>query len=179
MPSAFALVVVVILLVAVVLVTSYNRFIQQRQLLADSWADVELELERRHDLIPNLVATVQGYAAHERDVLLHLVELRDVAMEAPPTPDGRAATEPELGQATGRILALAERYPDLRASAGFLGLQRQLATTEDRLAAARRFYNGNVRDLNRRVESFPSLLVARLGGIHRAAYFQLDQGSPT
>jgi len=176
-PPVIALVVMMVLLAIVGLVTSFNRFVQQRQLLADSWADVELELERRHDLIPNLVATVQGYAAHERDVLLHLVELRDVALTAAPTPDGRAAVEPEVALATGRILALAERYPDLRASAGFLGLQRQLATTEDRLAAARRFYNGNARDLNRRVESFPSMLVARLGRVRRASYFQPDHSS--
>jgi LemA protein len=173
-PSTPALLVFLAMLLLALVATSWNRFVQQRQLVKDSWADVDAELQRRHNLVPSLVATVQGYAAHERDVLLRAIELRDRAQASAPTPAGRAGVEPELAFATTRILALGERYPDLRASAGFLGLQRQLATTEDRLEASRRYYNGNVRDYNRRVESLPSMFVARLGGFRRADYFELD-----
>ena len=169
-----AVVVVVAVLVIALPAISYNRFVQQRALIANSWANIDTELKRRHDLIPNLVETVKGYAAHEKSVFDAVITARNAAAQAAPTAAARAATEPALERAMGPLIALRESYPDLKANANFLALQAELTTTEDRLAAARRFYNGNVRDFNRRVQSVPSNIVASMGKFTAAEYFQVD-----
>jgi LemA protein len=153
---------------------SYNRFVSQRQLVANSWSTVDTELRRRYDLIPNLVATVKGYAAHERAALEAVIRARAGAVASHGTPEDQAPAENALVDGLKHLLAVAEAYSDLKADQHFLDLQRQLAATEDRIQAARRLYNGNVRDLNRRVESLPSNLVALVGRFHRAEYFQID-----
>jgi len=174
------LVVVGVILIAVAI--SYNRFVTQRNLIRDSWANVDTELRRRYDLIPNLVATVKGYAAHEKEVFERVTETRAAAVAATGPVDEQAAAEAPLVSALRGLLAVAERYPDLKASQSFLELQYELSNTEDRLQAARRFYNGNVRDYNRRVQSFPSNILAGMFGFHEEKYFEVEEavrGAPT
>jgi LemA protein len=164
----------VLVLVAVALVVSYNRFVSQRNLVAESWRQIDVELHRRHDLIPNLVETVKGYASHESGVFEAVTQARAAAASPGSTPAAQAQQEGALGQALGRLFAVAEAYPDLKASTNFLELQRQLTETEDRIAAGRRFYNANVRALNTRVESFPSNIVASTFNFKQAEYFEVE-----
>ncbi len=173
-PLAWVLVGIAALLVISVIV-SHNRFVRQRTLVDESWGDIDVELSRRHDLIPNLVATVQGYAAHEREVLEQLVRAREAAAaHREDQPHDRQGFEDSVTVALQSVLARVEAYPDLKASANFLDLQRQLTLTEDRIAAARRFYNGNVRSYNTRVQTFPSNLVAKAFGFRRKDFFELQ-----
>ncbi|GAB2699615.1 LemA family protein [Thalassiella azotivora] len=165
-----AVAVVVVLLAGVAM---YNGLVRLRNLVQEGWRQIDVELHRRHDLVPNLVQTVQGYAAHERSVLEEVVRLRNAATAPGSAPADQAAQEDALSAALGRLFALAESYPQLRANENFLALQTELATTEDRIAAARRFYNGNVRALNTKVETFPSNLVASMFSIGRADYFEI------
>lgn len=168
----------VVLLLAIAVMVSYNRFVRQRNLVRESWRQVDVELQRRHDLIPNLVTTVTAYAAHERSVLESVVEARAAAQQVRqsgggPTPQDQAAAENALSASLGRIFALAEAYPDLKSNQNFLQLQQELAESEDRIAAGRRFYNGNVRALNTRVESVPSNLVAAVFRFSVEQYFEV------
>lgn len=164
--------VVLVLLLAVAV--SYNRFVSQRQLIDNAWSNVDTELRRRYDLIPNLVRTVEGYATHEREVLQSVVQARREALRTDGAVEDQVGPEQVLVHSLKSLLALAEAYPDLKADAHFLELQRELAITEDRIQAARRLFNGNVRDYNQRVQSVPSNLVAGLGGFRRRAYFEID-----
>ena len=169
-----AAVLAVVFLLAVVLIASYNRFVQQTTLVEESWSQVDVELQRRHDLIPNLVETVTGYAAHERSVLERVTAARVAAEEhRRDSPPERRPFEEEVGGALTGLMAVAEGYPDLKASISFLQLQRELTNTEDRIAAGRRFYNGNVRALNTRVGTFPSNVVAAMFGFSRKDFFEL------
>ena len=163
-----------LLLMALWLVASYNRFVNQKNLIENSWSNVDTELRRRYDLIPNLVETVQGYAAHERAVFEEVTEARARALSTEGTPEVQAAAEGPLVTGLRHLFAVAEGYPDLRASTHFLHLQRELANTEDRIQAARRFFNANVADYNRRVESVPSNLVAKLWNFDEAEFFQIE-----
>jgi len=161
---------------------AYNRFVRQRQLIDNSWSNVDTELKRRHDLVPNLVAAVRGYAAHERATLEAVIEARTSAVAAS-GPAEQARSENVLADALRQLLALREAYPDLKANTGFLDLQHALVNTEDRIQAARRLYNSNVRDYDTRVESFPTMVVARLARFEREDYFELepairDAGAP-
>jgi LemA protein len=162
----------VLLLVSVV--ASYNRFVRQRTLVEESWGGIDVELSRRHDLIPNLVETVQGYAAHERAVLETLTQAREAATaHRTDDPAQRQEFEESVGRALTEVLARVEAYPDLKASSNFLSLQRELTLTEDRIAAARRFYNGNVRAYNTRVRTFPSNLIAGAFRFKARDFFEL------
>ena len=172
--TALWLVLAVVVVLAVAVVVSYNRFVRQRNLVQESWRQVDVELKRRHDLIPNLVETVKGYATHEREVFDAVTTARAQAAAPGSTPAQQAQQEGILGQALGRLFAVAEAYPELKASTNFLELQRELAETEDRIAAGRRFYNANVRAMNTRVEAFPSNLVAGVFGFHREEYFEVE-----
>jgi len=181
MEAVIAVVVLVVLLPATWLVVAYNRFVRQRTLIDNSWAGVDVELTRRHDLIPNLVETVKGYAAHERTVLEALTAAREAAAanEKQP-PVGREPAEEAMGRSLAAVMARAEAYPDLKADRLFLDLQRQLTETEDRIAAARRFYNLNVGAFNTRVGTFPSNLVAGWFGFATHPFFELsDQAART
>src|SRR4051794_9994560 len=170
------LALIVLLLLA--FIASYNRFVRQRNLVQESWRQIDVELRRRHDLIPNLVETVRGYATQERTVLQAVTEARASAMQTmQASASGVAAqaqAETQLGRALGNLFAVAENYPDLKSSQNFLALQQQLAETEDRIAAGRRFYNNNVRALNTRVEAFPSSIVGSMFGFTKADYFEVD-----
>ncbi|MDP9183809.1 MAG: LemA family protein [Actinomycetota bacterium] len=171
--TALYVVIGVVVVLALAVVVSYNRFVRQRNLVLESWRQVDVELTRRHDLVPNLVETVKGYAAHERTVLSTVVEARAAALSAPSVTD-KAAAETALAGSLRGLFAVAEAYPDLKAAGPFQQLQEQLAETEDRIAAARRFYNGNVRSLNTRVEAFPSAVIASAFHFEKADYFETD-----
>jgi LemA protein len=163
------------LFVVAALVALFNDLIGARNQVRAAWSDIDVQLTRRHDLVPQLVAAVQGYAMHERATLTLVAELRARAMAAASLQD-KARLEGELAQQVQRILALQESYPDLKASGNFLALQRDLVGIEDHLQYARRFYNGAVRDLNNTVETFPSLLVARAAAIGAAEFFRQGEG---
>jgi LemA protein len=164
----------VLLVVLLAVALSYNRFVQQRQLIDSSWSNVDTELRRRYDLIPNLVATVRGYAAHERETLEAVVEARSHAVASNGAPASQAQNENLFVGALRSLLALSEAYPALKADAHFLELQHELVNTEDRIQAARRFFNANVRDYDRRVESVPSNLIAMATGFERREYFEIE-----
>lgn len=164
----------VLLVVLLSLVVMYNRFVRQRTLVESSWGGVDVELTRRHALIPNLVRTVEAYAEHERSLLEALARAREeAARHEGERPEQRQSLEEQVGLALGRVLARVEAYPELAASAGFLDLQHQLALTEDRIAAARRFYNNNVAAYNTRIRTFPSNLVAGAFGFAPQRFFEL------
>lgn len=177
------LVVVIVLGVIAVLalviwgLATYNRLVRQRNQVSSSWAQIDVQLKRRYDLIPNLVATVRGYAQHERGTLEAVVAARTGAMGA--TDRGaadRAEAENMLTQALGRMFALAESYPSLKASENFAALQRELAVTEDKIAYARQFYNSAVESHSNTIHSIPSNLVAGIGGFRTPEYFRSAEG---
>jgi LemA protein len=172
--TALWIVLAVAAVLAAAVAVSYNRFVRQRNLVQESWRQVDVELKRRHDLIPNLVETVKGYATHEREVFEAVTRARAQAAAPGSSPAQQAQQEGILGQALGRLFAVAEAYPELKASTNFLELQRELTDTEDRIAAGRRFYNANVRAMNTRVESFPSNLVAGVFSFHKEEYFEVE-----
>ena len=174
MASAFIVAGVAIAVVLLAFFAIYNRFVRLRNMVGESWRDIDTELQRRHDLIPNLVETVKGYAAHEREVFDAVTSLRINAMAAARSADQQGPIEQALSQQVGQLLAVAERYPDLKASENFLALQRQLAETEDRIQVSRRIYNANVRAYDSLVQTFPSLIIARLFGFEAAPYFEME-----
>lgn len=160
-------------------VGAYNGFVRSRNVIQESWRQIDVELNRRYDLIPNLVETVRGYAAHERNTLEQITALRNTARSLSQQSHGqpseqRAAVESELTQAVHNLLVSVEAYPDLKSNTNFLELQRELTDTEDRIAAARRFYNANVRDYNTRVESVPSNIIAGFAKFEKATYFEVN-----
>lgn len=158
----------------------YNRFVRLRNLVANSWSNTETELKRRYDLIPNVVETVEQYAAHEKAVLelVTAARARAIATNGQPA-DIQAPAEQELVSDLRVLLATAEAYPDLKASRNFLELQQELALTEDRIQLARRIYNANVLALNTTIEVFPTNLLARAFGFTTAAYFEIDGAAGT
>jgi LemA protein len=163
-----------VVLLALAVVVSYNRFVRQRNLVEESWRQVDVELRRRYDLIPNLVETVKAYAAHERQTLEAVVAARAAAASPTASRAAQGADETALTRSLRGLLAVAEGYPQLKADSQFLMLQSQLAETEDRIAAGRRFYNANVRAYDTRIEAFPSSLVAGTFGFRKAEYFEVE-----
>ncbi|MDQ1286708.1 MAG: LemA protein [Actinomycetota bacterium] len=174
---AVLIVLVVVLALAVIfglwVAGVYNGLVRLRNLVQEAWRQIDVELGRRHDLIPNLVETVRAYATHERQALDSVVAARAAARGAVGSVEQQAVAEGTLSAALGGLFAVAEAYPDLKANQNFLALQAELTETEDRVAAGRRFYNANVRELNTRVESFPSNLFASTFGFARAEYFEV------
>ena len=167
MSTILILLVVVVVLVAVF----YNRLVRARNRVDGAWSDVDVQLQRRHDLVPQLVAAVDQYADYERATIEAVTTLRAEAMQAGSV-EQRGETEESLSKGMMRLIALAEEYPDLKASENFLNLQNELVETEDYLQFARRYYNGAVRELNTRVETVPSNLVANVFGFDLREYFQ-------
>jgi LemA protein len=174
MTTAVIVIIVVVLLLVVIgwAVATYNGLIRLRNLVQEAWRQIDVELTRRHDLIGNLVETVKGYAAHERGTLEDVVKARSAAMAPGQSPAQQAESENMLSQALGRLLAIVEAYPDLKANQNFLSLQNELTATEDRIASARRYYNATVRDLNTKVETVPSNVIAGIFNVERAEYFE-------
>ncbi|WP_026612970.1 LemA family protein [Ensifer aridi] len=160
--------------VVLYLVFVYNGLVKARQVAEEAWSGIDVQLKRRADLIPNLIETVKGYAAHEKSTLEEVVALRNRAQAVPEGDVAeRAAVEGALSQALGRLFALAEAYPDLKANENFAELQRSLETIEGEIQMSRRYYNGAARDLNVKVESFPSNLIANVFRFAKAGYFEI------
>jgi LemA protein len=178
------IVVAIVALVLLYVGFRFNRLIRLRTRTQEAWADIDVELKRRHDLIPNLVSTVQGYAAHERQVFENVTAARANAVTATQggNPQVMAGAEDALTGAVRQLVAVAENYPQLKASEVFLNLQEQLTTTEDKVEFSRRFYNGNVRDFNTSLQRFPTNLLARSFGFQAFAFFAAadsERGAPT
>lgn len=170
--------IVFVLLGALVLI--YNRLVNLRQMVKSGWADIDVQLKRRADLIPSLVKTVKGYAKHEKDLFLDITAKRADAMNAGDDTQSRADAENQLTQKTQRLIAVAEDYPELKASQNFLDLQDELSETEDKIEMARRYYNGAVRMMNTAVQTFPTNLIAGMLGFSQKDYFEMsnDRSAP-
>ena len=169
--TVWSLLVPVLLVLAVVVLLLFNRLVRLRNQVRNAWADIDVQLQRRHDLVPQLVAAVKGYAGHEHALLAAVTELRARAL-ATPAPERLGAIEGSLQAALGKLVLLAEAYPDLKASGNFLQLQRDLVDVEDHLQFARRYYNGAVRDYHDAIHRFPDLLVAQAFTFRPAAFFE-------
>ncbi|PIQ92935.1 MAG: hypothetical protein COV69_00555 [Parcubacteria group bacterium CG11_big_fil_rev_8_21_14_0_20_39_14] len=165
---------VVVGIIILWVIFTYNRLITLRNRAKEAWSDIDVQLKRRYNLIPNLVEAVKGYAAHERGVLENVTKARTAAMEAK-TMEEHAKSENGLSSALKSLFAVAENYPDLKASQNFLELQRELRDTEDKIQASRRFYNTNVRDLNIKIESFPANVIAKTFGFKQREFFELEK----
>lgn len=171
----------IVVLIVLWAVYAYNNFVKLVQRTKEAWADIDVQLKRRYDLIPNLVETVKGYATHERATFDAVTEARAKATQVHVDPSNitaeqisaMAGAETALTQTLGKLLAVAEAYPDLKANTNFLELQRELSDTENKIQAARRFYNGNVRDLKIALQSFPSNLIGNAFSFKEEAYFEL------
>jgi len=172
MPALIILLLLVLLPVVFVIV-QYNWLVSLRNYISESWSNVDTELKRRYDLIPNLVATVKGYAAHEKEVLERVTKLRERCVANNGSPAEQARDENQLVGALKQMLVVVENYPQLKADQHFLKLQQELITTENRIQAARRFYNGNVRDYRNKCETFPSNLVAQMFGFQPQEFFSV------
>ncbi len=154
-------------------ISAYNSLVRHKNMVAEAWSGIDAQLKRRADLIPNLVETVKGYAAHERQTFDELAHLRSAGQSQADVAQ-RAQTEQAITAAIGKVMAVAEAYPELKASANFQSLQKDLADTEDQIQLARRYYNGTVREYNVMIEQFPSNLVAGFGSFKPAPFFQID-----
>lgn len=169
------LILIIILAVVIIWVIAiYNGLIRLRNRVDEAWSDIDVQLKRRYDLIPNLVNTVKGYAAHEKEVFEKVTEARTRAMEAGSTHE-KAQAENMLSQTLKSLFAVAESYPDLKANQNFLELQRELTDTEDKIQAARRFYNGNVRDFNTNIQVFPNNIIAGMLKFVEREFFEANE----
>jgi LemA protein len=166
--------VVVLLLVGAV--TIYNRLVTNKNMVAEGWSGIDVQLKRRNDLIPNLIESVKGYMAHEKGVLDQVTKLRAASLQAEGVGD-KARAEGALGAALGNLFAVAENYPDLKASQNFLDLQQSLADIEEQLQLARRYYNGAARNYNIVIQSFPSNLIANSFGFTTVEYFEIEDAA--
>lgn len=169
--------ILIILAIVVIAVLLYNSLIRSRNRVEESWADVEVQLKRRYDLIPNLVNTVKGFATQESGVLERVTAARTAAMGAQTTAE-HAKDENMLSGTLKSLFAVAESYPDLKSNQNFMQLQTDLTDTEDKIQAARRFYNGNVRDFNTKIEVFPTNIFASMLGFAKKAFFDIDDNGP-
>lgn len=169
-----ALIVIGVLVLAVLYgVSIYNRLVKLRNLVQEAWSSIDVMLKKRHDLIPNLVETVKGYATHERETLENVTRARNLAVGADSV-EGKEIAEKNLNQAMVNLFAVAEQYPDLKANANFQQLQAELSSIENDIEKSRRYYNGTVRENNTLVESFPSNIVANMYKFEKSKFFELD-----
>jgi LemA protein len=176
--EAWIVIVAVLVLAGLFLAATYNRLVTLRQRVREAWSDIDVQLKRRHDLIPNLVETVKGYAGHERQTLESVTQARTAAVQATgASPEQRAQAENMLTAALRQLFALAEAYPQLRAVESFNQLQEQLGATEDKISFARRFYNGNVRDYNTSLMTFPTNVFASMFGFTAEQYFEIQDAA--
>ena len=173
--STTTLVLIILGLTAFYFIAVYNILVRLRANVKESWSDIQVQMKRRYDLIPNLVNTVKGYAKHEAETLEKVVNARAAAMKNEGTPSEQAADENIISGALKSIFALSENYPDLKANQNFLELQRELTDTEDKIQASRRFYNSNVRSINIAVQQFPKNVVAKFLKFTKMDFFELDE----
>jgi LemA protein len=176
-PIAIIIIAAIVLLPLIWLIVTYNNFVKLRFQCHNAWSNIDTELKRRYELIPNLVETVKGYAQHERQVFQLVTDARAKAIASTGSPASQAQDENVLVGSLRQLFGVVENYPDLKTSRNFLKLQTQLVETEDRIQAARRFYNGNVRDLNTLVQSFPSNLIAAMFGFTNEEFFDIEEVS--
>jgi LemA protein len=165
----------VIVVIALIGIVIYNRLVSLRQTVSQAWSDISVQLKQRHDLVPNLVETVKGYAAHERGTLEAVTQARNAAIAAP-NPEAQAKAENMLTGALRQIFALAEAYPDLKANQNFLQLQAELSDLENKIAASRRFFNNAVQEYNTATQAFPAVLFAGALGFTQRTFFEVDEG---
>jgi LemA protein len=173
------IVVIVVVLLVVYLITAYNGLIRRRNQIENAWSQIDVQLKRRLDLIPNLVETVKGYAAHEKETLDAVIRARNAAIAAPDSPNAQAAAEGQLTGALRQVFALGEAYPDLKANQNFLALQEELTATEGRVAYARQFYNDSVLAYNNKLQQFPTMYYARMLKFDKREYFEADEAART
>lgn len=166
---------VILVLCALYVMATYNKFVTLRNATKEAWSDIEIQLKRRYDLIPNLINTVKGYMQHESGTLEKVVQARATAMNSSGQMKEMSHNESALSSTLKSIFALAENYPELKANTNFLELQRELRDTEDKIQASRRFYNGNVLVLNTKIEQFPSNIVASMFSFEKKDFFELDE----
>lgn len=171
------IILAIIAVIAIAVIAMYNSLIRLKNRVEEAWSDIDVQLKRRYDLIPNLVETVKGYAAHEKETFEKVVNARNAAMAAQSGGDRKKMAEAEnmLSGTLKSIFALSESYPDLKANQNFLELQRELTDTEDKIQASRRFYNGNVRDFNTKLEVFPTNIMAGMLGFKRREFFEIGE----
>ena len=174
--SGFLILIVLVVVLAIFVIMIYNRIVALSQRTDQAFADVDVQLKQRHDLIPNLVETVKGYASHEKETLDAVITARNAA-QAATGPAAQGAAEGVLGAALGKLFALAEAYPDLKANTNFLELQRELSDVENKIAAARRFFNNAVQEFNTAIQQIPGNLVAPLGNFSAKDYFEIPEAN--
>lgn len=169
------MIIVAVIIVAVIAL--YNGLIRLKNRVDEAWADIDVQLKRRYDLIPNLVETVKGYASHEKETLDRVIQARNSAMQAHDSDnmDAKLQAENALSSTLKSIFALSEAYPDLKANQNFLELQRELTDTEDKIQASRRFYNGNVRDFNTKLQVFPTNMIGKMLGFSDRKFFEITE----
>lgn len=165
--------IIALAVIVVAIISIFNRLVSLKNRTDEAWSDIDVQLKRRHDLIPNLVETVKGYAKHEKELLEEVTKARTEAISSK-TLEAKAKAENQITEALKSVFAVAENYPNLKANENFVELQREITDTEDKIQAARRFYNGNVRDLNISIESFPSNIIAGMFNYKKRELFQLD-----
>ena len=167
----------IVAIIVIYLIVAYNGLIRGRNQIENAWSQVDVQLKRRIDLIPNLVETVKGYAAHEKETLDAVVKARNDAIAAPATPAGQAAADNVMTGALRQLFALSEAYPDLKANQNFLALQEELTATEGRVAYARQFYNDSVLGYNNKLQTFPTVFFAKVLKFQRREYFETDEAA--
>jgi LemA protein len=176
-------IIIVLLIIAAALIlyliAAYNGLIRRRNQIENAWSQIDVQLKRRLDLIPNLVETVKGYAAHEKETLDAVIKARNAAVAAPSTPGAQAAADGQLTGSLRQLFALGEAYPDLKANTNFLALQEELSATEGRVAYARQFYNDSVLEYNNKLQQFPTMYYARALKFERREYFEADEAART
>lgn len=175
MNTTLIIVIAVVLIIAFVIIGMYNGLIRLKNRVQEAWSDIDVQLKRRYDLIPNLIETVKGYASHERETLEKVVNARNAAMQAQSSGNTQAKAEAEnmLSSTLKSIFALSENYPDLKANQNFLELQKELSDTENKIQAARRFYNSNVKDFNTKLEVFPTNIIGKRLGFKSRDFFEI------
>ncbi len=171
------IVIVIIVVIVAVLIGAYNSLIRSRNQIDNAWSQIDVQLKRRLDLIPNLIETVKGYAAHERGTLEAVVKARNSAIAAPDTPHAQAEADNVLTGALRQVFALGEAYPDLKANENFLALQEELTGTEGRVAYARQFYNDSVLTFNNKIQSVPAVFFAKMLHFEEREYFEAEEGA--
>jgi LemA protein len=175
----FIILLILVIVLAIYLIAAYNGLIRRRNQIENAWSQIDVQLKRRLDLIPNLVETVKGYAAHEKETLDAVITARNAAVAAPSTPVAQAQAENALTGTLRQLFALGEAYPDLKANQNFLALQEELSATEGRVAYARQFYNDSVLGYNNKLQQFPTMYFARMLKFERREYFEADEAART
>jgi LemA protein len=179
MTVVLIVIIAILVLLAIYAIVAYNGLIRRRNQIENAWSQIDVQLKRRIDLIPNLVETVKGYAAHERETLDAVIRARNAAMAAPQTPQAQADANNQITGALRQLFALSEAYPDLKANQNFLALQEELTATEGRVAYARQFYNDSVLEYNNKIQQFPTNIFAGWLKFERREYFEADEAART